>query len=144
VTYNSGNPINVLTGRDDALSGTPLQRPNVIGEHRLPGGRSRGDQVLAWFDRAAFAYPASGTFGNVGRNALIGPSNRAVNAGLFKSFPLPLREGMRTQFRAEFFNLFNHVNLANPEARVNAGDRMGRITGAGQARVIQFALKVLF
>ncbi len=143
-TYRSGNPINVLTGRDVALTATPLQRPNVIGEHRLPSDRPRGQQVAAWFDRTAFAYPASGTFGNVGRNALIGPADSQVNAGVFKNFVLPFREQMRLQFRAEFFNLLNHVNLNNPEARLNAGANMGRITSAGPARVIQFALKVLF
>jgi outer membrane receptor protein involved in Fe transport len=144
LTYRSGNPINVLTGADNAFSATPLQRPNAIGEHRLPDGRAKGDRVLAWFNRAAFAVPTAGTFGNVGRNALIGPSTKRVNAALFKSFPIAVREGMRGQFRAEFFNLFNHVNFGNPEARLNAGERMGRITSAGEARVIQFAIKVLF
>jgi hypothetical protein len=65
-----------------------------------------------------------------------------VNAGLFKSFPLPLREGMKLQFRSEFFNVLNRVNLGNPN--VTLGSSMGRITSAGSARVLQFALKVLF
>jgi len=143
VTYRSGGPINVVTGQDNALSGTPLQRPNVIGDHRLSGDRPRAEKVLAWFNRSAFAFPTQGAFGNVGRNALIGPSAKRANIGLFKNFVLPGREGLRLQFRSEFFNLFNNVNFNNPNAQLTA-NQMGRITAAGEARVIQFALKVLF
>jgi hypothetical protein len=51
---------------------------------------------------------------------------------------------MRLQFRSEFFNLFNTVNLSNPNATLSSGVNMGRITSAADARVIQFALKVVF
>ena len=52
---------------------------------------------------------------------------------------------MRLQFRAEFFNIFNQVNLSNPNATLSAGANMGRITStSSEARVIQFALKVIF
>lgn len=144
VQAQTGQPLNIQTGPDIALSGTPRQRPNVIGEHRLPEDRPRGDKILAWFDRNAFAQPAAGTYGNVGRNALIGPGTKTTNLGLFKYFPVPGREGMRLQFRSEFFSLLNSPNLGNPNTSVNAGARMGRITSAGGARVIQFALKLLF
>jgi hypothetical protein len=115
-----------------------------VGEHRLPSDRSRGEKILAWFDRTAFAYPADGVYGNVGRNALTGPASSNANLGLFRSFSLPFREGMRLQFRSEFFNALNSVNLASPNATVNAGVRMGRITAADDARIIQLALKLLF
>jgi len=108
----------------------------------LADGRPRGAEILAWFNRAAFAAPAPGAFGNAGRNALIGPSAGTTNVGLFKTFQLPWREGLRLQFRSEFFNLFNSVNLSNPNASVSAGAQMGRITSAAEARVIQFALKL--
>jgi hypothetical protein len=49
---------------------------------------------------------------------------------------------MRLQFRSEFFNLLNRVNLGNPNTTVGAS--MGRITSAGSARVLQLALKILF
>jgi outer membrane receptor protein involved in Fe transport len=144
VTARSGLPINVVSGRDVALSSTTNQRPDVVGEHRLSDDRPRADKILRWFDRTAFAFPANGAFGNVGRNALTGPSATNTNLGLFKNFRLPRREGLTAQFRSEFFNALNGVNLGNPNAQLAAGDRMGRITGAGEARVIQFALKVLF
>ncbi|MEK7404668.1 MAG: carboxypeptidase regulatory-like domain-containing protein [Acidobacteriota bacterium] len=144
VNLRTGMPMNLVSGRDVALSGTTNQRPDVVGEHRLSSDRSRADKILAWYNRAAFASPAAGTYGNIGRNALLGPASASANTGIFKHFALPGREGMRLQFRAEFFNLFNSVNLGTPNNQLSAGDRMGRITSAGGARVIQFALKAIF
>ena len=74
----------------------------------------------------------------------------AVTRGIFnfdmgahKEFALP-REGMRVEFRAEFFNLFNKTNLGSPSANVLAGN-FGAITSlASQARQFQFALKLAF
>ncbi len=144
VSLRSGLPINPVLGSDRALSGTPNQRPDVIGNPVLSGDRPRGDRVLQFFDRTAFALPAIGTYGDEGRNALLGPASAATNLAVFRSFPLPLREGMSLQFRSEFFNLFNSVNLSNPNTSFSAGANFGRITAAGDARVIQFALKLLF
>jgi outer membrane receptor protein involved in Fe transport len=142
VHMRSGMPLNIVSGRDVALTGTNNQRPDVTGEHRLSGDRSRAEKIASWFDRNAFGFPANGIFGNVGRNALIGPSHGNTDAGIFKAFPVPVREGMRVVFRAEFFNLFNSVRLGNPNTNLAAGANMGRITGAGAARVIQFGLKL--
>ena len=142
VSLRSGTPINPVTGADNALSGTNNQRPNVVGNPNLPDGRSRAARIQAWFDRTAFAAPAPGTFGSAGRNSLVGPSAKTTNLAVFKSFRVPGREGLRLQFRSEFFNAFNAVNLSNPNATL--GTNMGRITSAAEARVIQFALKFLF
>jgi hypothetical protein len=98
-----------------------------------------------WFNPAAFAAPALTTYGNAGRNVLLGPASATSNLGLFKSLALPFREPWRLQFRSEFFNVFNSVNLCNPSSpSLTAGARMGQITTAADGRVIQFALKVLF
>lgn len=144
ITLRSGMPFNVISGQDRALSGTPNQRPDVIGDPKLPDNRSRSASILAWFNRAEFALPATGTYGSAGRNPLLGPASASANLGLFKNFPLPFRENMRLQFRSEFFNVFNSVNFGNPNANLGAGANMGRITSAGGARVIQFALKFLY
>jgi len=144
VMLRSAAPFNILSGRDVALSGTSNQRPDVVGEPRLPADRPRGDKILAWFNRNAFALPPAGVYGNVGRNPLLGPASANTNLGLFRNIALPGREGLRLQFRSEFFNVFNSVNLGNPNNNVGAGSNMGRITSAGAARVIQFALKVIF
>src|SRR5690242_1301711 len=142
-TTRTGLALNPTMGSSDvALSGTPNQRPNVVGDMHLSSDRPRAAKLAQWFSPAAFAAPATGTFGNAGRDIITAPGSAAVNAGLFKNFPLPLREGMKLQFRSEFFNLLNRVNLGNPN--VTLGSSMGRITSAGSARVLQFALKVLF
>jgi hypothetical protein len=144
VNLLTGLPVNILSGTDAALSGTSNQRPNVIGDPILPSGRSRAESVAAWFDRTKFVAASTGTFGNTGRNAVIGPGQAVMNAGVFRTFRLPGREGLRLQIRSEFFNVTNHVNLGQPNANLASGVNMGRITSAGAARVIQFAAKVQF
>jgi outer membrane receptor protein involved in Fe transport len=144
LTGRTGQPLNIVTGQDNALTGTPNQRPNLSGNPYLSSSRPRKDLVAAWFDRAAFANPAAGAFGNFGRNVIDAPGNFALNAGVFKSIPIPIRENMRFEFRAEFFGLTNRPVFSNPNNSVSAAANMGRITGAGGARVIQFAGKVLF
>src|SRR5207253_2946774 len=105
---------------------------------------------------------ATGTdFGNVGRNVLRGPKQTNVDFSIIKRFPLG--ESKNIEFRAEFFNLLNHVNFANPISNFNAvpatsidpnsgqimpnsssGD-FGRITStSSNPRLIQFALKLNF
>jgi outer membrane receptor protein involved in Fe transport len=138
----TGLPLNPVMGSDVALSGTPNQRPNVAGDWHLPSDRSRSEQTAAWFNTAAFVSPATGSYGNAGRDIIIAPGNSAVNTGLFKNIALPFREGMKLQFRTEFFNVLNQVNLGNPN--VSMGKNMGKITSAGSPRILQFALKLLF
>jgi len=144
VNLISGLPVNIVSGADVALSGTSNQRPNVIGDPNLSGDRSRAETIAAWFDRTKFVAAATGTFGNTGRNALIGPGSAVLNGGVFRTFRLPGPEGLRLQIRSEFFNATNHVNLGQPNATLASGVNMGRITSAGAARVIQFAAKVQF
>jgi len=142
VSLRSGTPINVVTGADNALSGTNNQRPDVVGNPHLPEGRTKAAEILAWFDRTAFAAPAPGNYGDAGRNALTGPSAATANLAVLKNFPIPGKEGLLLQFRSEFFNVLNAVNLSNPNGTL--GTNMGRITSAAEARVIQFAVKVRF
>ena len=65
-----------------------------------------------WYNPAAFLLPPAGTYGNAGRDILEGPGIAELDASLFKMFRL--NERMRLQFRAEFFNLFNHPNFGLP------------------------------
>jgi outer membrane receptor protein involved in Fe transport len=139
----TGEPLNETIGSTDAaLVGSSNQRPNVSGSPNLLGGRSLSDEIAQWFNPAVFSMPATGTFGDTGRDVIIGPGTATANVGLFKYFPIPLREGMKLQFRSEFFNVLNRVNLSSPNTSL--GSSNGRITSAGSARVLQFALKLLF
>ena len=130
----TGLSLNPTMGADVALSGTGNQRPNGVGTLSEPGGRTLSQEIAQWFNPAAFATPATGTFGNAGRDIITAPGTATANVGLFKTFPVPLREGVRIQFRSEFFNVLNRVNLGNPN--VTLGSSMGRITSAGSARVL--------
>jgi hypothetical protein len=142
LSARSGLPLNPVIGSDVALSGTSNQRPNVVGPLQEPDNRSLAAMIGAWFNPAAFAAPSSGTYGNAGRNIVLAPGSAVVNVGLFKNVDLPFREGMKFQLRTEFFNVLNRVNLGNPT--VQLGSSLGRITSAGDPRVLQFALKLLF
>jgi hypothetical protein len=102
---------------------------------------------------------ATGTdFGNVGRNVLRGPRQTNVDFSVIKRFPIS--ESKNVEFRAEFFNLLNHVNFANPISNFNAipasginqntgqiipgkaGDFGRIISTSNNPRLIQFAVKL--
>src|SRR5712692_7232881 len=100
-----------------------------------------------WFDPRAFLSPTNGTFGNVARGTIIGPGLTTFDTSLFKK--ISISERWSLQFRAEAFNIFNHVNFLEPNAVVFTGNTIstsaGVITGtATTSRQIQFALKLMF
>jgi hypothetical protein len=148
-TIASGLPITPFMGNDISGTGELNDRPNLIGD---PNSVARRDASL-FFNTQAFAAPAPGTFGNAGRNTIIGPRLNIFDLSLGKS--TKINDRFSTQFRAEFFNLFNYANLSLPVANFNAAN-FGTITqtidvqqgnprlGDGGPRVIQFGLKLLF
>ena len=89
--------------------------------------------------------PERGTFGNTGRNRLVGPSFSQVDLSMAKTFELTDR--FRGQFRAEAFNLLNTVNLANPNTCVDCPGTAGRITNIFRLAVMrqwQFGVRLEF
>ncbi len=107
----SGRPFNIILNFDNANIGQSSLslRPNLLGDAYPEGFRSIPAQ---WFNTTAFGVPSPYTFGNLGRNALLGPGFQSWDFGVFKN--IPIREGVRLQFRSEFFNAFNNVNFGNP------------------------------
>ena len=105
---------------------------NVFTSDRHP------DQYL---NRDAFATPAAGTYGDVGRNSIQGPGIFTLDMGLTRQFAVA--ENQTLEFRAEVFNLPNHVNLGNPAAGLGSSI-FGQVTSAGDPRIMQFALKYVF
>jgi hypothetical protein len=95
------------------------------------------------FQTGDFPTPAAGSTGDLGRNTFTGPAFQTLDLSLLKNFRLPMSEDSRLQFRAEFFNLLNRVNLFLPNINLN-GSSFGKSTQAFDAREIQFALKFLF
>jgi hypothetical protein len=113
-----------------------------VGDPLLSGGRSRSAKITEFFNTSAFAQvPAGVPYGNTGRNTLVGPGVVNTDFSAFKNLLAPRETYF--QFRAEFFNLFNNVNLTNPTALLTS-PLYGQISGSAAARVIQFALKYNF
>jgi hypothetical protein len=138
-SISSGAPFNVVSGRDNSLTGVGNDRPNLVGDPRLPDGRSRGAQIIQYFNTAAFAANPAGTFGNFGRNVLVGPALSNTDIAAIRNFQLT--ERLRLQFRSEFFNIFNQVNF-NPPVATLTSSAFGRLSSALAPRVVQFALKM--
>ena len=85
--------------------------PEQVGDPKV-SSRSHA----SWFSPAAFVDPADASFGNTGRNTLIGPGFSNLNFSLAKEFPL--HEAITLEVRADMFDVFNHINWANPDANV--------------------------
>ena len=143
-TLSTGTPFTVTSGVDSNLDSVITDRPNQIADPVLPGSRARREKIASYFNTAAFAQlPANALnpYGNTSRNSIIGPGLINTDFSAFKNFPVLKRSTL--QFRGELFNLFNNVNLANPNA-VLTSPLYGTISSSANARVIQFALKYSF
>ncbi len=144
ITLQSGRPFTValLPEIDNSNTGVASlgfganNRPD-----RITSGRLENPGPSAWFDTRAFAFAPYGSFGNSGRNILDGPGYQDVTLSLMKDSPIG--EGLRIQFRAEFFNAFNHANFDLPDAFLGS-PTFGRISSAESPRRIQFGLKLIF
>jgi len=152
LTLRGGFPFTVYSGEPYSYTGpeSSLERADIIGNPYLPSNRPLGQKLAEWFNTQAFVYNAPGTFGDSPRNFLRGPAFSNLDFGLIRSFPIkkgPFAETQRIDFRAEFFNIFNHPNFHNPEedfSQITDGPVFGTILGAYDPRILQFALKYIF
>jgi hypothetical protein len=150
---SNGPPANeIVSGTDQALSGTGLQRANqlVANPHKDRSGRP----YTQWVDPTAFAAPALGTYGNVGWNSLVGPSTWQFDTALSRTFNL--HEMQRFEARVEAFNVTNSFIPAGVSGTVTTGgitignsialnsNTFGQIRTALSPRILQFALKYVF
>jgi len=146
LTANSGLPVNISDGYDEATGGSTVAlvpRPNYVsGCQQIVG------KIDEWFNPGCYSLEAPGTLGNLGRNTVRGPGFKDFDFALLKD--TKLREAMSLQFRAEFFNIFNIDNYGLPNNTLYLGGGgpnlpAGQITSeAGKPRQIQFALKLIF
>jgi hypothetical protein len=113
-------------------------RPNII-----PGAKVVYPKTLnTWFLPTAFTTPAPYTYGNAGRNTLLGPGRTNLDTSLFKAFPI--HEQIVLQFRVEAFNVFNHPQFGYPNSTVG-NSQVGQITSiVGNARNLQGSLRIQF
>jgi hypothetical protein len=140
LTLQTGFPITVSSGFDVSNTATSPDRPNATGAKAgLPRGKQDPER---FFNTNAFVLQPFGTFGNVGRNTLIGPGIINWDISTLKNFRI--REGHELQFRFEAFNLPNHPNWGLPDtSRISPG--FGKIRSTRKdMRDLQFALKYVF
>jgi hypothetical protein len=133
------------SSRDLPDGNSSNQRPDRVPNVPVyPAEQTLGE----WLSRSAFAVPARGTWGNLGRNIATGPGVNQWDVALQKT--MNISEGHRIAFRAEFFNIFNRAHYGNPTTNISSSS-FGRITGpmnreigTGTARQIQFMLRYMF
>jgi hypothetical protein len=154
-TASSGRPVNITLSRKAGQmpdGNTGSQRPNLVPGQSI---YAASQSIYNWFNPAAFAIPAPGTWGNLGRYIARGPGYYEIDTALQKRFRLTERMGLN--FRAEAFNLFNHPIFANPSGSIGSNPAspsagFGRITsilntgavGTGTPRRLQLALRLDF
>jgi hypothetical protein len=144
-TLQSGFPFTAQLGynpTNNEDSRNPI-RPSANPAFHGPiilGGPNR------YFDPNAFLPPASGTYGNVGRDTLTGPGLAQLDASLAKT--ITVREKSRVEFRAEVFNILNRANFSTPNAVVFTSASNTPASGAGvitatatSSRQVQFGMK---
>jgi uncharacterized membrane protein len=140
-SFTTGEPINVLLG--GATGNICNTLPNCTNRPDRVGAVSYPHTVNSWFTTTGFAAPAPGAFGNTPFNYLRGPGRQNWNLALFKSFVFSESRGSRLEFRAEFFNAFNHTEWNNISNTFTASN-FGAITTAHDPREIQLGLKLYF
>jgi hypothetical protein len=155
-TFQTGTPFTVYDstgvsaqGGAPEISGFPSDRPNLVGDP-LKGMCANGAHTGTpdcWFNPSAFQQldinTQIGQFGNAGRNIVTGPGVQQWDFSALKNFKFT--ESKNLQFRAEFFNIFNHANFGVPVNDLNSPvDVRGHIQTSQPGRLVQFALKFLF
>lgn len=140
----SGFPVFVVdssngSGVNFENNGNSLNRPDQTCNPKA------GSPMLSeWFNTSCFSAPAAGELGTAMRTPVSGPGFVNTDFSAIKHFALP-REGMRLDFRAECFNLFNHPQFATPGGDFNSPTTFGVVNSTvNNPRLFQFALKLAF
>jgi outer membrane receptor protein involved in Fe transport len=149
-TMQSGSPFTPGFGlvRSEEWTGSAEgARVDIVGNPNLPKSERTFDR---WFNTAAFAMPAKGTFGNAGVNVMRNPGIHNWDLSITKK--IPISEGRWLQFRTELFNAWNHTQWSGMGTGTqfdnttgkNVSPTFGVITGTRDPRLIQLSLKLFF
>ena len=139
VTLQSGVPLAIAqTTNNNAFAGFGSQRPNLTGDPELPADERTTSR---WFNTSAFSAAPQFTIGSSTRNPVRGPAYRNLDLAIVRRVSLPGRAAV--ELRGEVFNATNTPALGAPNTTVGAA-AFGSITSAGDPRVVQLAVKVLF
>jgi hypothetical protein len=135
VSAQTGAPLTAtVSGNLDGTGSSAALRANATG---LPESGGTG-----WFNTAAFSVPLPATFGNAGRDTIIGPGSVVLNLSLSRSINLK-SERRRLEFRIDTNNFLNHVNPSGLITVVNSS-QYGEITSAGGMRSVTATLRLRF
>lgn len=137
IILQGGTPFAPILAIDRSGAGVRQDRPDLVGDPNAVSDQS----VDRWFNTDAFVLQPAGQFGNAGRNIIRGDGYQNVDFSVLKSTSLTERQ--RLEFRAEFFNLFNHPSFKLPNRVFGSAD-FGQIFSATDSREIQFGLKYIF
>jgi len=159
VSLVSGEPLNITEGGITNCAQTVLPAsctgsligtgnisniiPNTNNRPDVSGSVGSPHTVASWFGTSAFAPTAAGTWGDTARNSVRGPGRDNWNMSLFKSFVFSEERGSKLEFRAEFFNVWNHTELNSVSTTFSSGN-FGAVTSAHDPREIQLGLKLYF
>jgi hypothetical protein len=136
-TGQRGAPLTIGTSTNPCACGNSASNAQVNGDPSSGFTQS----LSQWFNTSVFSIPKQYTIGNSGRGIVRGPALNTTDVSLARNFVLPWREGMRIQFRGEFYNALNTVNWASPN--VTAGSStFGQITSEVAPRTGQLGLKL--
>jgi len=143
-TLQTGGPLNITLPFDNSGTGEFKDRPNLVGNPHVPF-----NPLGPYLNPAAFAQPLAGTYGNLGRNAFSGPGLNDFDMSLVKSQHISRDWWLR--LRAEFFNIWNHPNFANPSTTFGSGyqltstpDSFNPYFGNGSPRNVQLVAEFEF
>jgi hypothetical protein len=150
-TIQTGTPTTIRQSSDpfDWLNGSATVNSTGIGIDPCGSCAPRPDLIAAptgpktvaqWFNVGGFT-DAKGHFGTGAVGNVLGPGQNDWDIGLFKN--TQLMERVSTQFRAEFFNAWNHTSFSAFNSNIDSGTA-GQLTAAHNARIIQLALKFYF
>jgi hypothetical protein len=136
-TWQRGFPLTITAAYLGGLNDTSgTNRADLVGDPNI-GDRS----VTNWFNRNAYAQPALGSLGTLGRNTERGPGVNNLDLALFKNFSLG--GDIRIQFRLESFNAFNHTQFNGVSTNLSSAN-FGVVTSARPARINQLGVKLIF
>jgi hypothetical protein len=159
-TATTGSYSNVSDGSDVSLigqrgvpgSGGFTDRPNQVGDPFMAGNLSGNSTcvgptavhtLLSWFNPCAFVKQPTATFGDTGRNTLLGAGHWNFDAAVWRTFVIT--ERLKMDFRFEGFNVFNHPQFGNPNVSLASSSPLGYISSTSNSmRIMQAAVKFNF
>jgi carboxypeptidase family protein len=160
ITAQSGGPLTIIAGKDQSGTALGWDRAVALSDNIYGAGACGGSApCVNYLIPSAFALPAAGTFGTLGKGTYRGPNMINIDTGLFKEIAV-YRDQVRLQLRGEFFNTFNRVNFMDPGQVSGGAERgnvptsyqpisvsaagFGSIKGAFDPRIVQLAAKLTF